>query len=115
MRLSRTWFGKDFNPSITQPVKLRRKWILIDTDFANRGLWRNMAAAETVYIKLFPVWARRRACQGLQLILQFVGVVGQSLRSLPLRTIAFAFFSGSVSTIGGICVYLYVLLINLDL
>ena len=75
---------KHFNSSVTQLVVLRRKRILIDTDFAYRRLGRKLSAGEAVNVNLPAVWPRRRPGKRLQLRLEFVGIVGQSLKVFTL-------------------------------
>src|SRR6202034_1012908 len=72
----------DFDAAVTQLVVLGRKRILVNADFANRGLGRKLAGGETVDIHLAAVRSRRGAGQGLQVGQQFVGIVGQSFEFL---------------------------------
>src|SRR5271154_634722 len=78
-KLVRTRLGKDLDPSIANPVELRRKRILIDADLANRRLRRKLPSLETININLTPVRSGSRSSQRLQLILQLVRVIRQRI------------------------------------
>ena len=76
--------GEDLDAAVAQAVVLGGKWILVDADFADRRLRRNLAAGESVDINLSAVGARRRTGQRLQFALQFVGIVGERVQVLAL-------------------------------
>lgn len=48
MEFIRAWFREDLNSAIAELVVFRRKWILIDSDFADGVFRRKLATAESI-------------------------------------------------------------------
>src|SRR6266496_5803889 len=80
-----SWFGEYFNPAVTQFVVLRREWILIDPDLADRSLWWKLTRGETVNVHLSAVRSSGRPGESLQIRLKLVRIIGES----------FQFFAGN--------------------
>ena len=78
------WFRKHFNAPVTKFVVLRGKRILVDADFADRRLGRELSASKSVDVNLAAIRAGRRACQRLQFGLQLVGIVRERFEVLTL-------------------------------
>src|ERR1700722_17914334 len=73
--------GENFNAAVSDFVILRRKRILIYANFANGGFRRKLARSESVNVKLAAIRTCRRAGQGGEVGLQFVGVIGERVES----------------------------------
>src|SRR5205814_1918032 len=67
------------NPSKAEPVVFGRKRVLVNTNFANRFLWRQAPIGKTVDENLAAVRSRRWPSQYLQHVGNFLRVVRQAL------------------------------------
>ena len=77
--------GKNLDTAIAEFVVLRRERILVDADFANRRLRRKLPSGKTVDVNLASIGPRRGSRQRLQFRLQFVRIIGESLKILTLN------------------------------
>src|ERR1700757_3946912 len=50
--LIRSRLGENLDSAIAQLVVLRRKWILVDTNFANGRFWRKLSRSKSVDVHL---------------------------------------------------------------
>ena len=75
-------FGEDLDAAIAELVEFSGEGVGVDADFANGLLGREGAAAETVDVDLIPSGTGGRAGEGLEVGLQIVGVVGESVEIL---------------------------------
>ena len=73
---------ENLDSTVTQLVVFRGKGILVNADFANGSLRRELSARKTVNIDLTAVGPGGRAGQRLQVLLQFVRIVGKSVEVL---------------------------------
>src|SRR5208337_493984 len=73
-------FGENLDASITNVVELRREWILVDANLADRRLRRQRSAGKPVDVNLSAIGACRRTRQCLKLIRELVWIVGQRIR-----------------------------------
>src|SRR5271170_4496021 len=78
-KLVRTWLGKNLDPSIPDPVELRRERILIDPNLPNRRLRWQLATFKAVDVDLTAIRPGSRSSQRLKLILQLIGIVRQRI------------------------------------
>ena len=76
--------GQDLDAAVAEFVVFRGKRILIDADLADGRFRRKLAAGESVDVDLAAVGPRRRPGQGLQIGLQFVGIIGKRFEVFAL-------------------------------
>ena len=77
--------GEDFDAAVAEAIVLCRKWILVDTDFANRRFRRKLSAGKTVDEDLAAVGSGGRTGESLQFAGEFVGIVGEGIEVLALE------------------------------
>ena len=87
MPFVRTGLGEDLYAAKARAIILGGKWILIDADFANGGLWRQGSVGEAIDINLSSVWPHGGSGKREQILLQFVRIVGErfEVRALENR------------------------------
>src|SRR5690242_7402269 len=74
---------ENFDPAKAEFVVFRRKRILIDPDFPDRFLARQLASAEAVNENLVSGGAGGWSCKRLEIGREILGVVGQRLEIVP--------------------------------
>src|ERR1700758_5462181 len=74
--------SENLDTAIANFVILSGKGILIDSDFADGGFWRQLAGSKGVDVELAAVRACGRACESGQVALQFVGIIGKRFEFL---------------------------------
>src|SRR5579862_9128996 len=74
--------SENLDSAVADFVILSGKGILIDSDFADGGFWRQLAGSKAVDVELAAVWACGRACESGQVALQFVGIIGKRFEFL---------------------------------
>jgi hypothetical protein len=72
-----TGLGEDLDAAIAEAVVLRGEGILIDADFADGGFGRELAAGESIDVNLAAIGTCGGAGERGELVLQFVGIVGE--------------------------------------
>ncbi len=82
MQLVRTRLGKDLHAAVTQLVVLRREGILVDTNFADRRLRRQLPTGKAVHVNLSAVRPSRRPSQRRQLALKLIRIIRQCVKVL---------------------------------
>ena len=85
MPFVRAGLGEDLNAAKTRSIILGGKWILIDADFADGGLWRQGSVGEAININLSAVRPHGRPGKREQILLQFVRIVGERFEVLALE------------------------------
>ena len=108
MILIRARLGENLNTPVAQFVVLGRKWVLVDANFANRGLGWKLPAGKSVDVDLPAVGPGGRASQRFQILLQFIGIVRQSFEILALDYDG----AGVIRCVGA---YAYALILNFQL
>src|SRR5579863_3245853 len=84
MDLVGTWLGENFDAPIAQLVVVRGEWILIDSNFANGRLGRQLPARKSVNKDLSPIRTRSWTGERSQFVLQLVGIVGKRIEIFAL-------------------------------
>ena len=82
--LVHTRFREDFDAAIAKVIVLGRERIRVDANLANRRLGRQRASRKTIDVDLAAVGTGGRAGQGLQVVLEFVRIVGEHIQILAL-------------------------------
>ena len=77
MEFLRAGLGDDLDAAVSDAVEFGGEGILVDAHFEDGGLGRNLAALESVDVDLAAVGSCGGAGECLQLILEFVGIVGE--------------------------------------
>src|SRR5437879_4930212 len=77
VELVRPGLGENLNSPVTEPVVLRRKWILIDANLTNGRFRRECAGSEAIDVNLAAVRTCGRAGKRLKLGLQLIGIIGE--------------------------------------
>ena len=103
--------GEDLDAPETQGVVLRRVGVLIDADLADGGFGRQLSARESIHVEL-RAGLGIGAGDGLQLGLQFVGIVGQGAKIVALHDDCAAVGAGA--GVDGRVGHDHLLLIGLD-
>ncbi len=78
-------FGKNFDPAVADFVELSGERILIDADLPDGRLGGNLASGESVNVYLATARAGGRASERLKFVLQFVGIVRESIEIASLH------------------------------
>ena len=115
MELVGAGLGEDFDAPVAQLVVLRRKWVLVDADFADRRFWRKLAAGKSIDIDLPAVGACRRTGQRIEFVLQLVGIVGKRIQILALDDDGSRVAVRTGADTGGVALYLNLLLFHRQL
>ena len=76
--------SENFDAAIAELVVFGGEGILIDANFANGGFGRKLAPGEAVNIDLTTVGTGSRTRERLQIVLEFVGIVGEGFQIFAL-------------------------------
>ncbi len=82
MELVRPRLGKNLDSPIAQLVIFGGEGILVDADFADRRLWRQLPRSKSIDINLSAIRPRRRTGERLQLRRQLVRIVREGIEVL---------------------------------
>src|SRR5258708_21199861 len=112
VQLGGAGLGTDFNAAEAHAVELRGKRVLVDANFADGRLGRQLSAGEAVNVNLSAVRSRGRARERLQFRLQFVRIVRERVQVFAADNHAAGIAVGIYADLGGIALNVNLLLLH---